>query len=121
MIHIEVRRKIVSAHKSGISIQTICQVMQVKQRAVYKLLEQERKTGNIEPQTHTRGRKPSLTGEHLKAIRELLLVKKDATLLEIKEQLVLPVEKSALNNAIRKLGFRYKKKRYIPVNVIVRM
>ena len=121
MIPIEVRKKIVSAYKNGISIQAICQVMQVKQRAVYKLLEQERKTGSIEPQTHTRGRKPSLTEGHLKAIRELLLVKKDATLSEIKEELALPVEKSALNNAIRKLGFRYKKKRYIPVNVTARM
>jgi len=121
MIHIEVRKKILSAYKSGISIQTICQVMQVKQRAVYKLLEQERKTGSIEPRTHTRGRKSSLSKEHLKAIMEFLLIRKDATLFEIKEELQLPSEKSAISNAIRKLGFRYKKRQYMPVNATARM
>jgi transposase len=118
MINIEVRKKILSAHQRGISIQTICHVMDVKQRAVYKLLEQERKTGSIEPQTHTRGRKPLLLKEHLNKIQEFLVLKSDATLQEIKECLILPVEKSALSNAIRKLGFRYKKKRYMQVSEI---
>ena len=121
MIPLEVRKKIVSAHKKGMSIQTICDVMDVKRCAAYKLLKLERTTGSIIPQTHTRGRKALLTAEHLTAIRNFLRSHKDATLSEIKEALQLPVEKSALSNAIRKLGFRYKKRQYMQVSVTARM
>jgi len=116
MIDIEVRKKIIAAYESGVSIVEICRVMQVKQRAVYKLLEQKRKTGSIEPQTHTRGRKALLTPEHKASIKALLEKRCDATLEEIKEELNLRAKKSTINNAIHELGFRYKKRRYTPVN-----
>jgi putative transposase len=118
MIHIEVRKKIIEAYENEISINEICRVMQVKQRAVYRLLEQKRETGSIEPQTHTRGRKPSLTAEHIASICELLSTKSDATLQEIKEELELPAKITTIHNAIHKLGFRYKKKQYMPANAI---
>jgi len=118
MLHIEVRKKIVLAHKNGIAVKDICAANSVGKTAVYNLLKQERETGDIEPKTHLRGRKPTLKEEDLAAIENLIQVQKDITAAEIKEILHLPLCESSVCKIIRnKLGYRYKKRQYMPPSV----
>jgi len=117
MIHIEVRKKIVEAKSNGVSVKEICRVNSVGKSAVYDLLKKEQETGNIEPQTHLRGRKSTIGEEGLAAIEEQIKTQCDITAGEIKENLGLSLCESSICKIIRhKLGYRYKKRRYTPAN-----
>lgn len=117
MMHLEVRKKIVEARKNGLKVKEICRAYSVGKSAVYDLLRRERETGNIEPQTHKRGRKPTLSSDDLAAIEHLLQTQNDITVAEIQETLELTLCESAIRTIIRdKLGYRYKKRQYMPVS-----
>lgn len=118
MLHIEVRKKIVAAREKGLSVKEICKAYGIGKTAVYRLLAKKRNTGDITPQTQTRGRKPSLNDAQIQAIKELLDMRKDITILEIREALEIPLCDTAIGNIIRnKLGYRYKKRQYTQANV----
>lgn len=117
MLHLEVRKKIVEARKHGLTVKEICRAYTAGKSSVYDLLKQERESGEIEPQTHKRGRKPSLDSDKLAAIERLLQTQNDITVAEIKETLELALCESAIRTIIRtKLGYRYKKRRYMPAS-----
>ena len=81
---------------------------------VKKLLAQRRNLGTIEPQYQNVGRKPAFDGESLKQLDKFLQKHSDATLIEIQEHFSDSVSCSlqAIANAIKRLGWRYKKKHY---------
>jgi transposase len=117
MIHVEVRKKIVEAKKKGITVKDICASYSVGKSTVYDLLKRERETVDITPQTHLRGRKPSYSKADLAAMENLLMQQKDITAAEIKERLNLSLCESSVCKIIRnKLGYRYKKRQYMPVS-----
>ena len=117
MLHIEVRKKIIVAREKGLSIAEICRAYSVGKTAVYRLLAKKRSTGDITPQTHTRGRKPSLDETEMQAIKDLINARKDITIPEIREELGLSLCDTAIGNIIRnKLGYRFKKRQYMPAN-----
>jgi transposase len=117
MLHLEVRKKIIEANQKGIPVKAICAAYSIGKTAVYDLLKQERETGDITPKTHMRGRKPSLHEDDYAAIENLLIQQKDITVLEIKERLNLSLSESSVSKIIRnKLGYRYKKRQYMPVS-----
>lgn len=121
-IHIEVRKKIIEARKSGMLIREISRAYMVSVNAVNCLLRMERETGDITPKTHLRGRKPALNSQQLEQMRELIISEPDITLEEIRENMSLTIKKSAISKIINeKLGFRYKKRQYIQVKGIVQM
>lgn len=110
MLHIEVRKKIIEARRNGQKIKEICNAYNVGATAVFKLLKQERETGDIRPRTHLRGRKPALDEKGLERLKELLDTRKDITLAEIKEEMGLSISLAALSKIIRnKLEYQYKK------------
>jgi len=117
MLHLEVRKKIVEARKKGLKIIDIAKAYGVGESAIYRLLRQERETGDITPRTHQRGRKPTLDARHLEELSQLILSRPDITLQEMKDELNLPLGISAINAiVVHKLGFRFKKKRYTQTN-----
>lgn len=119
MMHIEVRKKIVEARHNGITVKEICRANNVGKSAVYDLLKQERETGHIEPQTHLRGRKSTIGEDVLAAIKNQIKARCDITACEIKENLGLHLCESSICKIIRhKLGYRYKKRQYMPANEI---
>lgn len=119
MIHIEVRKKIIEARQKGLLIKEIAKAYSVSVSAVDCLLRLERETGNITPKTYLRGRRPSLDNGQLEQMRELIILKPDITLEEIRETLGLSIKKSAISKIINdKLGFRYKKRQYTPASEI---
>lgn len=117
MIHMEVRKKIVAARKSGLKIKEISRAYNVSETAVLRLLKRERETGDITPRTHLRGRKPTVDASGKEAMRALILSKPDITLEEIKEEMNLEIGITAISAIVRnKLGFRFKKRRYMLPN-----
>lgn len=122
MIHIEVRKKIVEARKNGLTIREICKAYHVGKTAVFRLLKQERETGDITTKTHLCGRKPEMDAAAIKKLRELIDTRPDMTLEEIKAKMGLSISVVAIHNTIhKKLNYQYKKRQYTPVSVSARM
>lgn len=122
MISIEVRKLIVTARKNGMKTQEILNTFQVKKTAVYNLLQLVRETGSVGPRPHAYGRKPALNSDDLKRMEHLINAQPDITLQEIKDEMNLQISIPAISKIIGgKLHYRYKKRRYMPANVIAWM
>ena len=121
---IDLRERIVAAYDAGEgNRQQVAERFKVSLGLVKKLLAQRRNLGTIEPQYQNVGRKPAFDGESLKQLDNFLQKHADATLIEIQEQFSGSVSCSlqAIANAIRRLGWRYKKKHYEPVSKTEKM
>ena len=98
--------------------QQIADRFKVSLGLVKKLLAQRKNLGTIEPQYQNVGRRPAFDGENLKQLDNFLQKRSDATLIEIQEHFsgCISCSIQAIANALKRLGWRYKKKRYEPVN-----
>ena len=90
---------------------------------VKKLLAQRKRLGTIEPQYQNVGRKPAFDSEHLEQLGKFLQKHTDATLREIQEHFSdrICCSIQAIANALKRLDWRYKKKRYVPANKTEKM
>lgn len=122
MIPMNIRKVIKADYDEGIKVSEISKVVRVSQSAIYRLLQKERDTGSIEPTYQNSGRKSEVDAEKLATIDTLISENPDITLSEIKESMNLSIQKSEISNIIRiKLGFRFKKRWYMPVNATEQM
>jgi len=98
--------------------QKIADTFSVSAIWIRKLLQRRRETGSIEPLPRTQGRKPAFKGANLEQLNDFVKKHPDATLEEIKSHFSGTVDCSivAIHNALKRLGWRYKKKRYEPVS-----
>lgn len=116
----ELRKKVMADYEDGMPVSLISQVMRVSQSAIYRLIAKKRETGSIE--ASYRGRKSEMDAEKLTQLEALVTENPDITLCEIKQAMNLSIQKSEISNILRqKLGFRFKKRWYMPVNVTERM
>lgn len=116
---LDLRERIVAAYDAGEGTrQQIAERFKVSLGLVKKLLAQRKSLGTIEPQYQNVGRKPAFDDEALKKLDTFLRNQADATLMEIQEYFNGYVSCSiqAVANAIKRLGWRYKKNRYEPVS-----
>jgi transposase len=123
-ISIDLRERIVAAYDAGEgSRQKVADRFKVSLGLVKKLLAQRKAIGTLEPQYQNVGRKPAFDGQNLRQLDKFLQKYADATLIEIKEHFSGSISCSiqAVANAIKRLGWRYKKKRYAPVSKIGKM
>ena len=121
---IDLRERILAAYDAGEgNRQQVADRFKVSLGLVKKLLAQRRKLGTIEPQYQNVGRKPAFDGESLKQLDKFLQKHSDATLIEIQEHFSGSVSCSlqAIANAIKRLGWSYKKKHYEPVSETEKM
>jgi transposase len=115
----EIRKLIKENYDAGMSVKTICNTFRVGKSSVYRFKERYLETGTIEPTYQNCGRKPEVCAEKLEEMDALIAGNPDITLTEIKEEMHLSIQKSQISNIVRlKLGYRYKKRWYMPVNVI---
>ena len=110
MLHNEARKLAVEAYEKTHDAKRVSDDFNISERTVYKLVAQKRKTGTVELQLHTRGRKKKLTEEDLAAIRKLIEEQNDITIDEIRDTLHLTASYSTVERAIWAMGFRLKKK-----------
>jgi transposase len=116
---IELRRRVLDAVDNNLGTQQkIAHTFSVSAIWIRKLLQRRRETGSIEPLPRTQGRKPAFRGANLQQLNDFVEKNHDATLGEIQEHFSSKVRCSlvAIHYTLKRLGWRYKKKRYEPVN-----
>ena len=117
MIPMEIRKIIIADHADGMEVESISRAVRVSTSAIYRLLEKKQKTGTIKPSYENSGRQSEVTPDKLAKMEALIAENPDITLAEIKEAMHLSIQKSEISNILRnKLGFRYKKRWYMPAN-----
>ena len=118
----EIRKIIIADYDDGMKVKSISLAVRVSTSAIYRLLEKRQKTGTIEPSYENSGRQSEVTVGKLAQMEALITENSDITLAEMKEAMHLSIQKSEISNILRnKLGFRYKKRWYMPANGIGQM
>jgi len=106
----DLRKRIIEAKERGDTVSKIAKEKGVCESAVVRIYRLYRHTGSYEPRPHSLGRKPRLTPEQLEAVKARVVEQPDISLLELIEELQLPLCESALCRIINnKLGLRRKK------------
>ncbi|WP_373540426.1 IS630 transposase-related protein [Chamaesiphon sp.] len=112
---IDLREKIVAAHlERHHSIRTVARMFAISKSVVQKLVKQQKIEGNLQPKKPGKPRLSYLTNAEVE-LRELVTEHPDATLVELCEFFADKtgnwVGRSAMGDALRKLGLSRKKKR----------
>lgn len=121
---IELRQRVLDAVDSGVGTQKhIAEIFEVSVIWIQKLLHKRRQTGSIEPLPRTQGRKPAFNEAQMQELDALLEQHCDMTLAEIQQHFKGRVSCSyqAVANAIKRLGWCYKKNRYMRLSKIETM
>jgi len=121
---LELRQRVIRAVDNKIGTKKeIAETFSVSTSWIRKLLQRRRKTGTLEPSARTQGRKPAFRGADLKQPNAFVQENPDSTLEEIREHFAGKVNCSivAIHNSLKRLDWRYKKKRYELANKTEKM
>jgi transposase len=110
------RQKIIEVHEvEDISQRKLAKRFNVALSFIQKLLKQYRETDSLAPKVRTQQTPAKLNDEHLTVLRRLVEERNDATLEELRKQLihetVIDVSRSTVDRALDKLGLTLKKRR----------
>lgn len=116
----ELREKIVNAYDRGVgTIKEVAEIFDITSRTVAKYLQIQRDTGDLTPKSSP-GRSPILTERNLRIIREIILLNKDGTLRDFRDEFFKKtgefVAISTIQNACKKLNIRRKKRVFMHKN-----
>lgn len=121
---IDLRKRVLAAcDRRQQTITEIAKQFQVSRRWIEKLRKRRTESGTITPAQRTQGRKPAFIGNMLKELDELVESQCDITLAEIKEHFSGRINCSlqAIANNLKRLGWGYKKNRYMRLNKTEKM
>jgi transposase len=109
---LDLRQRIVATYDEGKWTQEeVAKRFRVSLGMVKKLLQQRRRTGEIEARHRFSGRKARLMPERGKELKGLVAKEPDITVAEIKGRLGLACTIPAIHQVLVKLGLTYKKRR----------
>ena len=118
----DLRKRIIDAKLRGETEDSIAFDKEISKSTVTKLWFLFRETNSYAPRPNPNGRKPRLSSDQLEDVRQGIHIQPEITLQELIDKFSLPVSISALSKTVRfKLKFRYKKKRYTPLNNFAKM
>lgn len=86
--------------------------LDVPRGTVQNILERYRDDGTIEPRPANAGRRAAYAGDALRRLEHDVLAHPDATLAELLARSGVRASQVAVHNALKRLGFTRKKKRY---------
>ena len=110
---IELRQRIVRARMADKqTMGEIAQRFEVPKGTVQNILEHFRDTGGIEPKPQNAGRKSVFDDEALRALENDVYQHPDGTLADFRQRSNVDASLVTFHNALKKLGFTLKKKRY---------
>jgi transposase len=115
----DLRKRVMAAYDSGrYTLKDVAERFEVTARWIQQLRQRREREGTIAPHPQNQGRKPAFRGKQLEELNEFVKQKPDATLEEIKEHFTGKITCSlvAIHYTLKRLGWRYKKKRYEPLN-----
>jgi transposase len=118
-LSLDLRERILAAYDNQEGTrEEIAHRFRVSLGMVKKLLQQRRRTGDIAPQHHLAGRKPTILALHQSQMRALLSKKNDLTLAELRNATRLSCSLQAIHVVLAKMGLTYKKRHSGPANRI---
>jgi transposase len=121
-LSIDLRKRILSSYdKNDVTRQDVADRYCVSLGMVKKLIQQRRKTGNINPRHHYSGRKPIIIDKHRKQLKDLIKDQPDMTLKELRDSLKLDCSIQAIHYVLVDMGLTYKKRRFGQANKIERI
>lgn len=111
---LDLRQRIVDARRQdGLSMGQIAQRFKVPRGTVQNIVERYRDAGTIEPRPHNAGRHAAFEGKALRRLERDVQRHPDATLAELRGRSGVRASLVAVHNALKRLGFTRKKKRYM--------
>jgi transposase len=115
----DLRKRVMAAYDSGrYTLKQVAERFDVTARWIQQLRQRRKLEGTIAAHPQNQGRKPAFRGKQLEELNEFVRRQPDATLEEIKEHFAEKIICSivTIHYTLKRLGWRYKKKRYEPVN-----
>ena len=116
----DLRQRVIDACDSGLGTSEVAETFSVSQAWVRRLKQRRRETGSIGPKVQRRGSIPILS-KHEDKIRAIIAKKSDSTSKEIAaklEEFSIKVSRQTVDVAVKRLGYRYKKRLYVRQNKI---
>jgi transposase len=120
----DLRKRVLAAYDCGQStLKQVADRFQVTTRWIQQLRRRRELEGCIAPHPQNQGRKPAFKKSDLTQLNDFVKKYPDATLEEIKEHFSGKVNCSlvTIHHTLKRLGWRYKKKHYEPVNKAEKM
>ena len=111
-----VRRRIVELYEQQYSTLEIAEVFGVCESGVRRVRQHLRQRGSLDPLPRTCGRKPILTAEVERRVREHVATHPDATREELRSALGVTVSLQSISKWLKRLGLPLKKSRCTPRN-----
>jgi transposase len=109
-----VRKRIVELYDEDYSTSEIAELFGVCESGVRRVRQRLRERGSLDPLPRTCGRKPVLTADVERRIRDHIARQPDATREEIKSALGLGVSLQSISRWLKRLGLPLKKSRSTP-------
>ena len=109
-----VRKRIVELYEQEYSTSEIAEVFGVCESGVRRVRQHFRERGTLEPLPRTCGRKPMMSAEVERRIREHIAARPDATRDEVRSALGLSVSLQSISKWFKRLGLPLKKSRCTP-------
>jgi transposase len=109
-----VRRRIVELYEQDYSTAEIAEVFGACESGVRRVRQRLRERGSLDPLPRTCGRKPVMTAEVERGIREHVAAHPDATRQELRSALGLTVSLQSVSKWLKRLGLPLKKRRSAP-------
>ena len=104
-----VRRRIVELYEQDYSTAEIAEVFGVCEAGVRRVRQRLRERGTLDPLPRTCGRKPMMTADVERRVREHVTARPDATRQEIRAALGLSVSLQSISKWLKRLGLPLKK------------
>lgn len=120
----DLRKRVMAAYDCGqYTLKQVADQFQVTTRWIQQLRQRRKLEGCIAAHPQNQGRKPAFRGTDLLQLNDFVKKYPDATLEEMKEHFSGKVNCSivAIHQTLKRLGWRYKKKRYEPVSKAEKM
>lgn len=115
----DLRKRVMAVYDSGrYTLKQVAERFEVTARWIQQLRQRRKLEGTIAPHPQNQGRKPAFRGKQLDELNDFVRHRPDATLGQIQEHFSSRVCCSivAIHYTLKRLGWRYKKKRYEPVS-----
>jgi transposase len=110
-LSLDLRERIVAAYDAqDATREMVVARFRVSLGMVKKLLQQRRRLGEIGPQHHRAGRKPSILPAHREQLRRHLAAKPDLTLAELRAHVGLACTLPAIHYVLADMGLTFKKR-----------
>ena len=110
-LSLDLRERILAAYDTGDSTrEMVAGRFRVSLGMVKKLIQQRRRLGDIRPQHHRAGRKPSILSAHREQLRRHLKAKPDLTLAELRSATGLTCTLPAIHYVLADMGLTFKKR-----------